>query len=100
MLALARSGGGSSNSVVFLSATFPTIGGEESFDILVLGENFLHNFCGSCCSGWCWIFRRVTVCHIYLLLKFGGEAAHNIFHEVGLDVAGLFRIQFPGFSEF
>ena len=42
-LALARSGGGSRSSVVIIYTYFPTIGGEESHKILVLGEDFLQD---------------------------------------------------------
>ena len=58
-------------SVVIISASFATVGGEESQKLLILGEKLMHNFWGSCCSGWCWIFRRDTFFHIFLMLKFG-----------------------------
>ena len=34
------------------------------------------------------------------MLKFGGEADHNIFHKVGLAVASLFQSQFSILGEF
>ena len=65
-----------------------------------MGDNFEQNLCVYYCSGWCWIFRRDTICHIFLMFKSGIEAAHNIFNEVGLFVAVLFQSQFYGFGEF
>ena len=99
-LALARSGEEGRRSVIVIYANLPTVVQEELHDFLVLVENLLQNFCGSCCSGRCWILRRNTVCHICLISKFGGEADHNVFHEVGLDIAGLFQIQFSSFGKF
>ena len=43
---LARSCGGSRTLVCIFSATFPTVGEEESRELLVLSEKFLQNFCG------------------------------------------------------
>ena len=43
MLSLARSCEGSSRSVDIISASFPTVGGEELHEILVLGESLLKN---------------------------------------------------------
>ena len=63
-LALARSGGGSIRYVDVIYASFTTFGGEQLHEILVLFKKFLHNFCGSCCSGWFCIFRRDTFFHI------------------------------------
>ena len=40
-----------------------------------------------------------TVYHILLMLKFGVEAAYNVFHKVGLDVSSLFQIQLSCVSE-
>ena len=99
-LDLERSGGGSRRSVVIPSVDFTTVGVEESNELLVLGDNSQQNICVYYCSGWCWIFRRYIVCHIFLILKSGISATHNIFHEVGLSVSGLFQCQFYGFGEF
>ena len=88
---MARSGGGNRRSVYVLSAYFTTFGGEELHELLVMVENLLQNFCVPCCSGWCWIFRRDTVYHILLMLKFGGKEVRNVLHSVGLVVAGLFQ---------
>ena len=93
-LYLARSGGGSRRSVGIISANFTTVGGEELHEILVLGENFLKNICGYCCNGWCWIIMGDTVFHIFLVFKFGGEASHNVFHNVGLAATSLLQSQF------
>ena len=51
-LSLESSCGCSRRSVVINSTALPTIGGEDLHDILVLCENMLLNFCGSCFYGW------------------------------------------------
>ena len=100
MLALARSGEGSGRSVAIISAAFPTVGGKESHEFLVFVKHVLQNFYSYFCSEWCWIFRRDTVLHIFLILKFGGEAVHNVFHKVGLAVASLPQSKFSDFGDF
>ena len=84
----------------YFSAYFPTVGEEDSHELLVMGENLLHTFYSSCSYGWLWVFRGDTVCHICLMFKFGREADHNVFHNVCLAVTSLFQSQLSGTSEF
>ena len=83
-----------------LPVTFLIIGGNKLHQSLILSENFLYNFCSSCCNLWCRIFKRGAVHNICLVLKFRKKAAYDISNNIYFPIFGLIRGQLFGLAEF
>ena len=99
-LSLTRSGGRSRGSVGVLTSKFSIFGGNNLHQFLILSENLLYNFCSSYCIWWCRIIGWGAVHHIFLVLKFCGKAAYDVFNKCFFSVASFLKGKLSRLCEF